>query len=79
MAQVTNGFVYHTKFDRYNLIPRRTYQLTGDNLLNLIKALGTAPELEDPAVRTCDYLEIVLVFFKCEFFAEIRRGSYDIL
>lgn len=52
MAHVTNGYVYHTKFDRYNLIPRRTYQLTGDNILNLIKALGTAAELEDPAVRS---------------------------
>lgn len=50
MAQVLNGYVYHTKYDRFNIIPRRTYQLTGDNLLNLIKALGNAPELEDPAV-----------------------------
>lgn len=72
MAHVTNGYVYHTKFDRYNLIPRRTYQLTGDNILNLIKALGTAPELEDPAVRSCDYLIVIRILNICTFFAEIR-------
>ncbi|KAH8300216.1 hypothetical protein KR044_011587, partial [Drosophila immigrans] len=59
MAQVLNGYVYHTKYDRFNLIPRRTYQLTGDNLLGLIKALGNAPELEDPA----KYAEGHMIFF----------------
>ncbi|XP_037954986.1 endoplasmic reticulum metallopeptidase 1 [Teleopsis dalmanni] len=49
MAHTFNGYVYHTKFDRFNLIPRNTYQLTGDNVLALTKALANAPELEDPA------------------------------
>ncbi|ALC42477.1 CG9416 [Drosophila busckii] len=48
MAHTLNGYVYHTKYDRFNIIPRRTYQLTGDNMLNIIKALGNAPELENP-------------------------------
>lgn len=56
MAHTSNGFVYHTKYDRFNLIPRRTYQLTGENLLGLIKALANAPELEDPAVCLRTYL-----------------------
>ncbi|EDW01024.1 endoplasmic reticulum metallopeptidase 1 isoform X1 [Drosophila grimshawi] len=59
MAHTLNGYVYHTKYDRFNLIPRRTYQLTGDNLLGLIKGLGTAPELEDPA----KYAEGHMIYF----------------
>lgn len=50
MAHTYNGFVYHTKYDRFNAIPRKTYQSTGDNVLALVKALGNAPELENPAV-----------------------------
>ncbi|XP_005177919.1 endoplasmic reticulum metallopeptidase 1 [Musca domestica] len=48
MAHSYNGYVYHTKYDRFNAIPRRTYQLTGNNILSLAKALANAPELEDP-------------------------------
>ncbi|XP_011190306.1 endoplasmic reticulum metallopeptidase 1 [Zeugodacus cucurbitae] len=48
MAHTLNGFVYHTKYDRFSLIPQRTYQLTGDNVLALTKALCNAPEMEDP-------------------------------
>ncbi|XP_075168832.1 endoplasmic reticulum metallopeptidase 1 [Haematobia irritans] len=47
LAHTFNGFVYHTKYDRFNVIPRRTYQLTGNNVLNVAKALANAPELED--------------------------------
>jgi len=50
MAQTLNGYVYHTKYDRFNLIPRRTYQLTGENILALVKALANAEELENPSV-----------------------------
>lgn len=50
MAQTLNGYVYHTKYDRFNLIPRRTYQLTGENVLALVKALANAEELENPSV-----------------------------
>nr|XP_017000980.2 endoplasmic reticulum metallopeptidase 1-like [Drosophila takahashii] len=44
---VCNGFVYHTKYDRYDIIPRESIQNTGDNLLGLVKALANAPELAD--------------------------------
>ncbi|XP_017077538.1 endoplasmic reticulum metallopeptidase 1-like [Drosophila eugracilis] len=44
---VCNGFVYHTKYDRYDIIPRASIQNTGDNLLALVKALANAPELAD--------------------------------
>lgn len=50
MAHSFNGFVYHTKYDRFNVIPRRTYQLTGNNILSITKALANAPEMEDPDV-----------------------------
>ncbi|XP_026840670.1 endoplasmic reticulum metallopeptidase 1 isoform X1 [Drosophila persimilis] len=59
MAQVLNGYVYHTKYDRFNLIPRRTYQLTGDNILALVKALANAEELENPS----KYAEGHMIFF----------------
>ncbi|KAI9578035.1 hypothetical protein GQX74_013929 [Glossina fuscipes] len=51
MAHSFNGFVYHTKYDRFTTIPRRTYQRTGDNVLALTKALANAVELEDPSVN----------------------------
>ncbi|XP_067630291.1 endoplasmic reticulum metallopeptidase 1 [Eurosta solidaginis] len=59
MAHTMNGFVYHTKYDRFNLIPRKSYQLTGDNILALTKALCNAPELENPS----KYAEGHMVFF----------------
>jgi len=48
---VCNGFVYHTKYDQYDIIPRASIQNTGDNLLALAKALANAPELADTTVR----------------------------
>ncbi|KAH8270873.1 hypothetical protein KR018_010625, partial [Drosophila ironensis] len=59
MAQTLNGYVYHTKYDRFNLIPRRTYQLTGENILSLVKALANAEELENPA----NHAEGHMIFF----------------
>lgn len=50
MAHTYNGFVYHTKYDRFNVISRNSYQSIGDNVLALAKSLANAPELEDPAV-----------------------------
>ncbi|KAL9918602.1 endoplasmic reticulum metallopeptidase 1 isoform 1-T4 [Glossina fuscipes fuscipes] len=59
MAHSFNGFVYHTKYDRFTTIPRRTYQRTGDNVLALTKALANAVELEDPS----KYAEGNIVFY----------------
>ncbi|XP_065367016.1 endoplasmic reticulum metallopeptidase 1-like [Calliphora vicina] len=46
-AHFYNGYVYHTKFDKYDVIPRGTLQSTGNNILSLSKALANAPEMED--------------------------------
>lgn len=51
MAHQYNGYVYHTRFDRPEIIPRGSFQNTGDNVLALVKEIANAPELEDSAVR----------------------------
>lgn len=45
VGQVINGFVYHTKYDSIDVIPRGALQNTGDNLLSLVRALSNAPEM----------------------------------
>ncbi|KRG04649.1 uncharacterized protein Dmoj_GI19046 [Drosophila mojavensis] len=47
MGQCFNGFVYHTKYDLIDVIPRESFQNTGDNVLSLVRALANAPELYD--------------------------------
>ncbi|XP_034109174.1 endoplasmic reticulum metallopeptidase 1-like [Drosophila albomicans] len=47
ISQFINGYVYHTKYDRTDVIPRGSIQNTGDNVLGLVKALANAPELRD--------------------------------
>ncbi|BFG06210.1 endoplasmic reticulum metallopeptidase 1-like [Drosophila madeirensis] len=47
IAQCINGFVYHTKYDELDVIPQGALQNTGDNILNLVRALANAPELLD--------------------------------
>ncbi|XP_023033288.1 endoplasmic reticulum metallopeptidase 1 [Drosophila willistoni] len=49
MAQCINGFLYHTKYDRYDAIPRNAYQNTGDNVLSLVRALSNATQLHNPS------------------------------
>ena len=45
-----NGYIYHTKYDRDNIIPMSTFQNSGDNILNLIRAVADSPELSAPTV-----------------------------
>ncbi|KAH8384739.1 hypothetical protein KR093_007129, partial [Drosophila rubida] len=45
IAQGMNGFIYHTKYDRLDVIPRGSIQNTGDNILGLVRALANAPEM----------------------------------
>ncbi|XP_032586206.1 endoplasmic reticulum metallopeptidase 1 [Drosophila mojavensis] len=45
LGQAINGFIYHTKYDRIDVIPRGSIQNTGDNVLSLVRALANAPEL----------------------------------
>ncbi|KAH8389309.1 hypothetical protein KR200_011888, partial [Drosophila serrata] len=47
LGQCINGYVYHTKHDRYDIIPRDSIQNTGDNVLGLVRALANAPELSE--------------------------------
>ncbi|XP_005177924.1 endoplasmic reticulum metallopeptidase 1 isoform X1 [Musca domestica] len=47
-AHSYNGYVYHTKFDKFDVIPRGTLQSTGDNILSLARAFANAPEMEEP-------------------------------
>lgn len=51
MAQCINGFVYHTKYDLIDVIPRESLQNTGDNLLSLVRGLANAAELHNTEVR----------------------------
>lgn len=50
MGQAINGFIYHTKYDRIDVIPRGSIQNTGDNLLSLVRNLANATELHDTEV-----------------------------
>uniref|UniRef100_A0A7G3AHA1 FXNA-like protease n=1 Tax=Lutzomyia longipalpis TaxID=7200 RepID=A0A7G3AHA1_LUTLO len=43
----TNGYVYHTKYDTPDIIPRGTYQHVGDNILALMISLLDSYELYD--------------------------------
>ncbi|XP_066998420.2 endoplasmic reticulum metallopeptidase 1 [Anabrus simplex] len=46
-AHSSNGYVYHTKFDNLDYISNGTIQHTGDNLLALIKKIGSSESLRD--------------------------------
>lgn len=52
MAHQYNGYVYHTRFDHPEIIPRNTLQNTGDNVLALVRAIANSTELEDTGVST---------------------------
>uniref|UniRef100_A0A1L8DTM6 FXNA-like protease n=1 Tax=Nyssomyia neivai TaxID=330878 RepID=A0A1L8DTM6_9DIPT len=65
----TNGYVYHTKYDTPDIIPRGTYQHVGDNILALLVSLLDSYELydvdafqDDPAVFF-DFLGWFLVVY----------------
>ncbi|XP_034110822.1 endoplasmic reticulum metallopeptidase 1-like [Drosophila albomicans] len=47
MAQCINGFVYHTRYDTIDVIPRGSLQNTGNNILGLVRGLANATELND--------------------------------
>lgn len=58
LAHSYNGYVYHTKFDRFNILTRGTYQLTGTNILGLTRALANAFELDDTKVGGMIFLDL---------------------
>lgn len=51
IGQVINGYVYHTKYDRIDVIPRGAIQNTGDNILGLVRGLSNATELYNMEVN----------------------------
>lgn len=50
MAQFINGYIYHTKYDLIDVIPRGALQNTGDNILSLLRGFANATELHDTTV-----------------------------
>jgi len=60
IAQVSNGYVYHTIFDNYAAVPRDSLQNTGENVLPLVRAFANASELYDIEVITFN-----LLHFRC--------------
>lgn len=59
MAYITNGYVYHTEYDRFNIMPKGSLQNTGDNLLSLARSIANAPEMENPT----DYVSGKVIFY----------------
>ncbi|XP_017077370.1 endoplasmic reticulum metallopeptidase 1 [Drosophila eugracilis] len=62
IGQCINGFVYHTKYDRFDVIPRASLQNTGDNLLGLVRTLSNATELRnlsDNAVGNTIFFDVL--------------------
>ncbi|XP_017025012.1 endoplasmic reticulum metallopeptidase 1-like [Drosophila kikkawai] len=52
IAQIINGYFYHTKYDRFENIPRGSIQSTGENLLSLVRALSNSTQLANTAAYT---------------------------
>uniref|UniRef100_A0A1I8NNC2 FXNA-like protease n=1 Tax=Stomoxys calcitrans TaxID=35570 RepID=A0A1I8NNC2_STOCA len=59
MAYIFNGYVYHTEYDRVNIISKRSLQNTGDNVVVLAKGVANAPEMDNPE----DHAEGHVIFY----------------
>lgn len=62
IGQVINGYVYHTKYDRIDVIPRGAIQNTGDNILGLVRGLSNATELYNMEVSYQIIYNIILSY-----------------
>lgn len=47
-AHCKNGYVYHTRYDRHDMILPSVYQHTGDNLLALVRHIVASEQLKRP-------------------------------
>ena len=47
IAYVFHGYVYHTEYDRINILTKESLQNTGENILVLAKGIANAPEMDD--------------------------------
>lgn len=48
-AHCKNGYVYHTKYDRHDMVLPSVYQHTGDNLVALLRRLVASEQIRRPA------------------------------
>ncbi|ALC41588.1 CG13160, partial [Drosophila busckii] len=69
MAGAYNGYVYHTKYDRFDVISRDSLQNTGENLLSLVRGIGNAPEMYNTEAHSeghsvfFDFLGLFFVYY----------------
>ncbi|KRJ99465.1 uncharacterized protein Dyak_GE12440, isoform B [Drosophila yakuba] len=66
IAQFSNGYVYHTAFDSFNVVPGRSVQSTGENILSLARALSNASELyntEEHSAGHAVFFDFLGLFF----------------
>lgn len=62
MGQVINGYIYHTKYDTIDVIPRESLQNTGDNVLSLVRGLSNATELYNTEVSNTYKLSLFILY-----------------
>ncbi|XP_050743758.1 endoplasmic reticulum metallopeptidase 1-like [Drosophila biarmipes] len=66
IAQFSNGYVYHTAFDTFHIIPGSSIQSTGENILSLVRALSNASELyntEEHSAGHAVFFDFLGLFF----------------
>ncbi|EDW47546.1 GM21368 [Drosophila sechellia] len=68
IAQIENGYVYHTAFDTYENVPGRSIQNSGNNVLALVRAYSNASELyntesDDSHAVFFDFLGLFFVYY----------------
>ncbi|EDV36213.1 uncharacterized protein Dana_GF12846 [Drosophila ananassae] len=69
IAQFSNGYVYHTAFDSFDVVPGRSIQSTGENILSLVRALSNAQELANTEENSgghavfFDFLGLFFVYY----------------
>lgn len=76
IGQCINGYIYHTKYDAIDVIPRESLQNTGDNALNLIRGFANATELYNTEVSTSIHRLYKVVYVIISFTGtQVRQGS----
>lgn len=49
-AQNMNGYVYHTKYDNFDLVDLGSLQHGGDNVIDIVRELQRTKEMGNPPV-----------------------------
>ncbi|SPP74188.1 endoplasmic reticulum metallopeptidase 1-like [Drosophila guanche] len=69
IAQISNGYVYHTKFDNFEAVPGDSLQNAGENALALVRAFANASEMHNPEEHSeghsvfFDFLGLFFVYY----------------